>query len=489
MRPSPFTADLRVRRLGLCAVFTLILAPSFDAAATAGDATATAGSQPATLRVDYLHSGNATAEHFALERVVVEPLPWPGDLTKTRDETNLGKYRFEVIDQATRHILYSRGFASIYGEWETTGEAAELERGFGESLRFPMPAAPVQLVIEKRNAANEFRRVWSVEIDPSDPLIDRSPPPSAGGLIALQHAGEPASKVDLLILGDGYSAAERGKCEADGRRLMEMLFAIEPFTTTREKFNVWGLCPAAAESGISRPSLGIHRRSPVGTTYDAFGSERYVLTFDNRGFRDIAAQAPYEFVEIMTNSKTYGGGGIFGQFATVAADSAWAAYLFVHEFGHHFAGLADEYYTSPVAYMAPAVKIEPWEKNATALLDPATLKWRDLMASDTPLPTPWRKAEFEERSRAIQAERQQIRSEKRPESDMDALFERQRSEEELRLGSEPHAHAVGAFEGANYEATGYFRPQVDCVMFSRNRVPFCAVCRRALEEVIALYAR
>lgn len=441
---------------------------------------------PATLRVDYTHFGNARGEQFALERVVVEPLPWPGRPEAALDESGLGKYRFEVIDRATQRVVFSRGFASIYGEWETTGEAEAMNRAFSESLRFPRPAGPVQVVVKKRDRHHDFREVWSLVVDPADMLVETSAPPSAGALLALQRSGEPVDKVDFLILGDGYTAAQRSKCEADAKRLMELLFAVEPFKARRADFNVWGLCPAAAESGVSRPSTGLHRRSPVGTTYDAFRSERYVLTFDNRAFRDLASQAPYEFVEIMTNTNTYGGGGIHGQFATVAADSAWAAYLFVHEFGHHFAALADEYYTSDVAYGPATERIEPWEPNATA--DPKAAKWRDLVKADTPLPTPWEKDAFETRSREIQKERRAIRAANRPEAEMDALFTRQRDEEEKRLGAEKHAHDVGAFEGANYEAKGYYRPQVDCIMFTRDRVPFCAVCRRAIEKVIDMYA-
>lgn len=441
---------------------------------------------PQTLRVDYTHFGNARGEHFALERVVVEPLPWPGRPGAELDESGLGKYRFEVVDRATQSVVFSRGFASIYGEWETTGEAETMNRAFSESLRFPRPAGPVQVLLKKRDRHHDFREVWSLVVDPAAMLVETSAPPSAGALLALQRSGEPADKVDFLILGDGYTAAQRGKCESDAKRLMEMLFAVEPFKARRADFNVWGLCPAAAESGVSRPSTGVHRRSPVGTTYDAFRSERYILTFDNRAFRDLASQAPYEFVEIMTNTNTYGGGGIHGQFATVAADSAWAAYLFVHEFGHHFAALADEYYTSDVAYGPATERIEPWEPNATA--DPKAAKWRDLVKPDTPLPTPWEKDAFETRSREIQKERRAIRAANRPESEMDALFTRQRDEEEKRLGAEKHAHDVGAFEGANYEAKGYYRPQVDCIMFTRDRVPFCAVCRRAIEKVIDMYA-
>src|ERR1044072_8507983 len=136
--------------------FVLVLATSaFAALDAAGSPAAGAAAPPHTLRVDYLHSGNAREEHFALERVVLEPLPWPGDPQKTIDDTNLGKYFFEVIDRASRRVLYARGFASIYGEWETTGEAATTDGAFGESLRFPAPAAPVQVVIRKRDKAND----------------------------------------------------------------------------------------------------------------------------------------------------------------------------------------------------------------------------------------------------------------------------------------------------------------------------------------------
>ena len=152
------------------------------------------------------------------------------------------------------------------------------------------------------------------------------------------------------MLGDGYTAAERGKFEKDARRAVEILFARSPFKEHRNDFNVWGLCPAAAESGVSRPSTGVYRNSPIGTSYDTFGSERYLMTTNNRALREAASYAPYEFIEILANAGIYGGGGIFNLYATAAIDNQWAPYLFVHEFGHHFAGLADEYYTSDVAY-------------------------------------------------------------------------------------------------------------------------------------------
>jgi hypothetical protein len=423
---------------------------------------------------------------FSLDRVVIEPLEWPGNLAEPVDRTNLGKYFFEVQDE-TGPVLYSRGFASIYGEWETTDEAGKINRTFHESLRFPAPQTPVRIVIRKRDARNQFRDVWTADIDPSSMFVDRSSPAAPGALIAIEKNGDPSNKVDVLLLGDGYTARERGKFERDARHLIDILFATSPFRERRRDFNVWGLVPPADESGISRPSTGIYRSSPVGATYDAFGSERYVLTFNNRTMREIAAFAPYEFIEILTNTRTYGGGGIFNLYSTVAADSAQAPYVFVHEFAHHFAALADEYYTSPVAYApAPEKKIEPWEPNVTALEDPKALKWRDLVEPGTPLPTPWQKEAFERMSRDYQERRAKIRAANRPEEEMEALFKEVRNAEVKLFGKEKYAGKVGAFEGANYEAQGYFRPEVDCIMFTRSR-EFCAVCRRAIEAIIALY--
>src|SRR5688500_6530475 len=449
----------------------------------------TTGSTPRTMRVDYYHSGDVSQERFSLDKVVLEPGAWPGNPARPVDDTNLGKYLFEVLDRGTNRVIYSRGFASIFGEWETTGEAREIWQTFHESLRFPAPSSPVQVVLKKRDARNAFREVWSVLVDPADPFVDSSAPPAPGALLEIERNGPPAEKVDFLILGDGYTAAERSKFEKDARRLADILFSTSPFKERRRDFNVWGLCPPAAEPGISRPSTGIHRRSPVGATYDAFRSERYVLTFDNKALRDIAAFAPYEFVEILTNTRTYGGGGIFGLFSTVAADSLWSPYVFIHEFGHHFAGLADEYYTSDVAYEPAVDRSEPWEANVTALRDPNSFKWKDLVSPSVPLPTPWAKDTFEAEAREYLKERRKIRAENRPEAEMDALFTRQKVANTKLLSSGDHAGKVGAFEGALYEAKGYFRPQQDCIMFTRDDVPFCSVCRRTIDRVIDLYVK
>jgi hypothetical protein len=446
-----------------------------------------AADQPATMRIDYFHTGGQGADIYSLDRIVVEPLPWPGSLERAVDNTNLGTFRFEVRDPAGK-LLYSRGFDSVYAEWATTAEAGTSHRTFSDSLRFPAPAGPAKVTLQARNAEQAFETVWQVDVDPAAASVDRAVP-ARQQLLEIEKNGPPPDKVDVLLVGDGYTAAECAeKFRADAGRLVAALFRHEPFKSRRRDFNVWGLCPPAAESGIARPSTGIYRRSPVGATYDAFGSERYVLTFDDRALRDVAAWAPYEFLTILANGKTYGGGGIFGAFSTVAADSDWADYVFVHEFGHHFAALADEYYTSPVAYEPATRIVEPWQPNVTAMLEPGRLKWSELAGKGTPLPTPWPKDEFEAREREFQAQRKHIRVEGRPESEMSALFREEQAYTTRVLAAARYAGNVGAFQGANYDARAYYRPQIDCVMFTRDEVPFCRVCQGALERVIDLYA-
>lgn len=445
-----------------------------------------------TMRVDYFHTGGpASGETLALDRVVNDGR-WPGSRTQLLDRTNLGKYLVEVTDLERSTPVWSRGFASVYGEWETTAEAGRVHRTFHESVRFPWPLRPVRVALRKRLPDNTFGPVlWSTEIDPASRFVNAAAPPAAGQVWNLIESGPVERKVDLLVVSEGYTRAELPKFHADAKRLIAALFAEEPFKSRRADFNVRGLDLPSPQSGVNRPNAGVFRRTPLSAEYNIFDSERYVLTLDNRALRDAAAAAPYEFLEILVNERTYGGGGIFNDQATAAVDSAFAEYVFIHEFGHHFAALADEYYTSEVAYETGAAgrRPEPWEPNVTALHDPAALKWRDLVTPGTPVPTPWDKAEFEARSRAIQARRRDIRERNAPEAEMDALFREQRQHEERLLAGMPYAGAVGAFEGAAYEANGLYRPQADCIMFTRDRVGFCAVCRRAISGIVDLYAR
>jgi IgA Peptidase M64/Peptidase M64 N-terminus len=444
---------------------------------------------PGTMRVDYFHTGGKGVEIVSLDRVVADGA-WPGSRTQLLDRTNLGPYFFEVIDPTTNQAIYSRGFASLYGEWETTPESKQVHRTFHESLRVPWPKAAVQVVLKKREGQSGFQQIWSTRIDPNSRFVSRAEPPKRGRVWTLLENGPATAKVDLLLISEGYTEAELPKFRADAKRLVDAMFAVEPYKSRKTEFNVRGIDLTAEQSGVHRPQAGQHRHTPISTEYNIFDTERYVLTSDNRALRDVAAAAPYEFIEILVNEKTYGGGGIYNFQATSSVDSAFSEYVFIHEFGHHFAALGDEYYTSPVAYETGVVdRPEPWEPNITALKDPATLKWRDLVTPGTPLPTPWNKEEYEKKSREFQARRRTLREGGAPESEMDALFREQEAWETKFLASMQYSGRVGAFEGASYEARGLYRPEADCIMFTRDRVGFCRVCRRAIDRVIDLYAK
>jgi hypothetical protein len=438
------------------------------------------------MRLDFFHTGGRGQEIVSLDQIVADG-PWAGSVTRLVDDTDLGGYRFLVREPATGVVLYSRGFSSMYAEWVTTGEAREMHRTFHESLRFPWPKAPVQVVIEKREPGG-FREVAAFAVDPASRAVNPADRAPAGTVWTLFESGPAAGKVDLVLLGEGYTAAELAKFHADARRLVEALFSYEPFKGRRGDFNVRGIDLAAGESGVSRPHGGKFRRSATSTEYSIFDSERYMLTRDNRALRDVLSAAPYDVVVVLVNEKQYGGGGIFGFEATTAVDTKFADYIFVHEFAHHFAGLADEYYTSDVAYETGGTEHpEPWEPNVTALHDPARLKWRDLVEAGTPLPTPWDKAAYEEHGRTVRQRRAELIERQAPEAEFDALFREQEEQERAMLYAMEYAGKVGAFEGASYEAQGLYRPEIDCIMFTRNMTRFCKVCQRAITRIIDLY--
>jgi len=441
-----------------------------------------------TMRVDYFHTSTPKGDEIiALDRVVNDG-PWPGSRTRLIDTSNLGKYYFEVVDRDTNQVIFSRGFASVYGEYETTGEAKERAATFHESLRFPWPKEPVQVVLKKRDAQQAFQQVWSTLVDPASRFVNPAQARPAGKVWSYLDNGSPSTKVDLLVIGEGYTEAEMPKLRKDVERLAGKLFATEPFKSRKSDFNVRVLELPATKSGVHRPRTRDDRRSVTGVEYNIFDSERYVLTLDNKSLREAASAAPYDFIEILVNEKQYGGGGIFNDQATSSVDSAFAEYVFVHEFGHHFAGLGDEYYTSDVAYETGGTDHpEPWEPNVTA--NGARPKWMDLVTAGTPLPTPWNKEAFEKQQREYQAERRKLREDNVPESQMDALFRREQVIETKMLAEEKYANKVGAFEGASYEAKGLYRPEADCIMFTRNEVGFCDVCTRAIQRIIDMHTK
>lgn len=441
-----------------------------------------------TMRVDYFHAGTATEEHFSLDRVLNDGI-WAGSKTVLMDDLNRGLYFFEISDIKSGKKLFSRGFANVFGEWQTIPDAATQWGTFHESVRFPWPLQPVKLSIQKRDTKNIFTEIWNTEIDPKARYVNPAQMVSSLTSWSLIDNGIVEKHVDIVILGDGYTQKEMKKFKADATRLTNELFMVEPFKTRKSDFNIRIVETPSATSGVNKPHPGVFKRSPLSVSYGAFDSERYALAFDNRTIRDVAATVPYDYMFILMNENTYGGGGIFNLYSTVCVDNKFSNYIFVHEFGHSFAALADEYYTSDVAYEVPAITVEPWEPNVTALFDPTNLKWKDLVEPGTPIPTPWNKKEFDDFGYAIQKERKQLRAANVPEEKMEALFEREKNTLLGMISMMEYKNAAGAFEGGNYMQFGLYRSAVDCIMFTRNRQQFCPACQRAISQVIDQYSK
>ena len=401
-----------------------------------------------TLRFDYFHSGTANEEHISLDELRAEG-DWPGSRSQLVDELGLGNFLFEVVDPKDNRVVYSRGFDSVFGEWQTTAEATKVWRTFHESQRFPEPRDELRLVLKRRGTDGEFREIYSANFRPTGPGVNRSAIVSHGQPWTVFENGEPAGKVDLLIVGDGYTMDEQDKFHGDVQRLVGILFETEPFRSRKGDFNVRALDIAAPESGISDPRRGVWRDSPLGFRSNAFGIDRYALSYENEAIREAAAAAPYDALAVITNTKKHTGGGIYNLWANAPADSPTARYVFVHEFGHSLAGLEDEYYNAEVAYLksdGPAV--EPWRPNVTALLDPAKLKWRDLVDPDTPLPTPWNQAEYDRLSKSHQGKVRDLEARGAAAAEIHDLYSNLKKNAGPLLANEKHAGKTGAFEGA-----------------------------------------
>jgi hypothetical protein len=429
---------------------------------------------------------------------------WSGSTTRLVDRLDLGRYKFSATDLETGRVLFTHGYDSYFGEYRTTGAAADgVQRTYHESVLMPFPRRPVELRFEARSREGGAATIGTFRVDPDDPFIAREPAPGDLRVVEQRGSGDPHVRLDLAIVGEGYTAADEATFRRDLDRFTTVLLSREPFATLAHLISVRGVFRPSRETGCDEPGRGTFRDTSVGASFDALGSERYLLTEDNRALRDIAAAVPYDAVILMVNHDRYGGGGIYNQFCVFTAHNQWSEYLLVHELGHSFAGLADEYYTSSTAYNEFYPRgVEPVEPNITALLDPAALKWRELVAEGTPVPTPWEKEEFELIDRAYQKEREGLNQriahasrERAPAAEVEAL----KAEAETRsrenaervskvLAASRAAGVVGAFEGAGYSATGLYRPEVDCIMFSKSPRPFCAVCQAAIAATIRWYA-
>ena len=457
----------------------------------------------ATLRVDFHHVGNSEQEFVSIDRVYRQG-PWAGPRSRLVDPFAYGGYLVEARGAVDGVLLFSKGFDNYFGEYRTTGTANDgTMKTYHETVLLPFPKKPLELRYIARRRDGTTIELLRTTIDPSSTDVATEPPRGDTIVIEGHIGGPPAGVLDIAILGEGYRRDEIDSFKADLAHAAKALLGQAPFAANRDRISIRGVLAVSADSGCDEPTRGTYRDTAIGATFNSLGSERYTLTEDNRSLRDIAANAPYDALVIMVNHDRYGGGGIYNAFCTFTAHSEWADYLFLHEFGHSFAGLADEYYSSSTAYndFYPRGH-EPVDANITALLDPETLKWRDLVAPGTELPTPWGKEAYDLEDAAYQIQRktlnEAIATAVRSGSPDDVVLalkdkEQRHAADHARwareyLAKTQGAGTVGAFEGAGYSKTGLFRPTLDCLMFSRRVQPFCPVCERAVEAMISRYS-
>ncbi len=452
-----------------------------------------------TMRIDYFHIGDAKEEVVTLDQIYEQGI-WAGSRNSLIDSFDNGRYTFKIFDLASGKLIYSRGFNSYFGEYKTTTKASEgLKRTYHETALIPYPKEKIKFVLEVRNRENELVPFFSQVIDPGSVDIKRDPLSEDIRVYELWKSGPPHQKVDLAIIAEGYTQEEEAKVRADFERFAGIFFSQEPYKKHQDRFNIYGVFSPSEQSGCDEPRSGIFKNTAIGAAFNSLGSERYLLTEDNKALRDVAACAPYDALCIMVNHQRYGGGGIYNLYCTFTSDNQWHRYLFLHEFGHSFGGLADEYYTSSVAYNDFYPKgIEPGEPNITALLDPENLKWKELVTPGVEIPTPWEKEDYDRMDEEYQKVRQEI-NERIAEMKRSGVpqNEIQKKEEESERLSREHVNrvdaylavsrfkdTVGAFEGAGYSAQGLYRPMLDCLMFTRGDKPYCKVCEKAVIRII-----
>ncbi|MFZ1731829.1 MAG: M64 family metallopeptidase [Bacteroidota bacterium] len=442
-----------------------------------------------TMRADYYHVGTKGEERITLDKVFQEG-PWPGSMVNLVDTLNMGEFLVRVYDLQSGMLLYSRGFSTVFNEWQTTGEAGKgVWKTFHESVRFPFPKRTVQMTLNRRNKYLVFEEVFSTVIDPTDPTVviaEQQEPDFE--VITLMENGDIHKKVDILILGDGYAKADIEKFKKDAKHFNEVMFATSPFKERSDDFNVRAVCAISPESGIDVPDRNVWKNTALGLMYNTFGSARYVLTEANRELRYIAAAAPYDFICILINDSRYGGGGIYQLYTTTYTNEThtgqeWQRdYVYVHEFGHAFGGLGDEYYSSSTGYdeFYPA-GVEPWEPNVTRLMDAPDVKWRSRVTAGIAIPTEWGKKDYD----ALRDEMTKL--DRLAEDYYQKRDPIMKKSEEILKNAELLGK-IGAFEGAGYISEGMYRPSLDCRMFSLSLVDFCGVCRAAIERQIDFYA-
>ncbi len=395
-----------------------------------------------SLRVDYFHTGNSQSEFYSIDQVKSEP-SWGGTHVTLIDTLNFGEYYFKAFDVNSNTLIYSHGYCALFDEWQFTEEAKHTSRTFSETAIMPFPKNDVRIEFYSRNFMGVYEKKFGYTVEVKNYFISPERQMAFPVYDAL-ISGDPSKKVDIVILPEGYTAAEMDKFKSDCDKFAAGLFTFEPYTHNRDKFNIRAVLAPSAESGTDIPGDNVWKNTVMNSSFYTFDSERYLMTYDNKSVRNLAANAPYDQIYILVNTTKYGGGAIYNFYSTSVNSNASSAKIFVHEFGHGFAALADEYDDGSTSFndMYPA-NLEPWEPNITTLVKFET-KWKGMLPANTPIPTP------------------------------------------VENGS---GMKLGVYEGAGYVAKGVYRPTPDCLMRTFRGNEFCPVCSAAIRKMLDFYTK
>lgn len=393
-----------------------------------------------TLRLDYIFSGNDSTQDISLLAYYKIP-GWYGKRHRLAETPMKGNGTITVRDLATGRVIYKQPFSSLFQEWLSYPQAKESgRRAFENVSLIPMPKESVEVSLELRNSRHDVIASMTHRIDPHDKLMT---PLGEQGILpytTLQAPKDSSRAIHIAFVAEGYTEDEMEDYLADARKAVASIFGHEPFKSLRDRFSIIAVRSPSAESGASIPSKGIWRDTALGSHFDTFYSERYLTTLHLRKLHDLLAGTPYEHIIVLVNTPHYGGGGILNSYNLSMTKHPAFVPVVTHEFGHSFAGLADEYaYEAEQIPMYPT-DVEPWEQNITTLKE-FSAKWVDLLPAEvSAIPTP-----------------------------------------------EECNYPVGVYEGAGYSLKGVYRPSKDCRMRTNTNPEFCPVCQRAIREVIDFY--
>ena len=394
-----------------------------------------------TLRIDYIFSGNSSSQASSLDQLNQSPR-WYGKRSNLSEVPVEGNGAIIVREHSKENIIYKNSFSTLFQEWQTTDEAKTTIKAFENVFLVPMPKDTVDITVELRNNRREVVASMTHVVNPKDILIRHIGEQKTPYETMLQ-AADTTRCINIAFVAEGYTREEMPIYIEDVKKSIDALFSHEPFKSRKEVFNIIAVEPASEESGTSVPRKGIWKRTALGSHFDTFYTERYLTTLHLKRLHDVLAGLPYEHIIVLVNTEVYGGGGILNSYNLSAAHHAKTLPVVVHEFGHSFAGLADEYaYDNEPIPMYPA-DIEPWEPNITTLKD-FHGKWEQMISKKTPVPTP---------------------------------------------ADKKYADAVGVYEGAGYSLNGVYRPMQDCRMRTNENPTFCPVCQKAINNLIDFYVK